>query len=83
MAGIHSRSRIEVKITLSLNEEEARALEALAGYGHKDFVERFYEKFGRHYMEGHEEGLMSFLKSVTEIMPRELKKIDKAREAFK
>ena len=83
MADIASRSRIEVRITLSLSEEEARALEALAGYGHKDFVGQFYEKFGRSYMQGHEEGLMSFLKSVKEIMPRELGKIDKARKAFK
>lgn len=82
MAEIDSRPTIEVKIIISLNESEARALAALTGYNFSDFRDAFYAKLGRNYLEPHEDGLFSLFKSIKEIMPREFKKIDEARKLF-
>lgn len=59
MAKFTTNPKIELKITLSLTEDEARALEALAGYGVDPFLKVFYAKMGRHYLEPHEAGLRS------------------------
>lgn len=82
MARIIGRADIELRVAIELNESEARALDALVGYGADAFVKAFYEKLGKAYMENHEIGLRALFKSVREIMPSHLKKIDDAREVF-
>jgi hypothetical protein len=64
MATLGSRGHIVGKITLVLDEEEAAALEALAGYGTKPFLKVFYEKMGRAYLEPHERGLVSLFEAI-------------------
>lgn len=66
MAKIEGRPSLDLKIVLVISEEEARALDALAGYGDDAFIKAFYEKLGEAYMRDHEGGLRMFLKSVRE-----------------
>ncbi len=82
MAVIVERAAVDVKVVFTINEEEARALDALAGYGDDAFVQAFYEKLGKAYMRDHEAGLRSFLRSIREAVPGILSKADRAREAF-
>lgn len=56
-------------ITLHLTETEARALDALAGYGIKPFLEVFYKHMGRAYLEPHEAGLVSVFETIRALGP--------------
>lgn len=82
MAKIIDRAVIELRIAIELTESEARALDALVGYGDDEFIKAFYEKLGKAYMENHEMGLRSLFKSVRQFMPAHLKRVDDAREVF-
>ncbi len=55
---------VDVRATIELNENEVRALDALAGYGVDNFIALFYKHMGEHYLKPHEAGLRSFLESV-------------------
>jgi hypothetical protein len=67
---------LSLSITMTLSEEEARALNALSAYGTDKFVEVFYEKLGKAYLEPHETGLRSLLNSVIQTLPGILKQYD-------
>ena len=73
---------IDLTLQFSINEKEARALDALAGYGDDAFLKMFYTELGSYYMEKHESGMREFLKTVRDKIPLYLSKIDKAREIF-
>lgn len=82
MAALESRPKIDLEISLKINEAEARALDALVGYSFDDFIKVFKEGLGRHYMENNEEGLRTFFKDIRQIMPGILYQVDKARKEF-
>ena len=82
MAHIEGTANIQLKVTIAITEIEARALEALAGYGDDEFIKAFYEKLGKHYMQNYEGGLRSFLQSMRTVMPSVLSQVDIARKAF-
>lgn len=82
MAQIIGRPNIELRIALELTESEARALDALVGYGDDAFLEVFYAKLGKAYMEEHEMGLRSLFRSVRDLMPALLSRTDDARQVF-
>jgi len=79
VAEIARRVKINATIMFTVDEEEARALDALAGYGDNEFIKVFYEKLGKAYMRDHEQGLRRFLKSIRSIMSGELSAIDDLR----
>ena len=83
MAKVTQAAQIGLSVHLTINEQEARALEALAGYGIKEFINTFYKEMGHHYLEPHEKGLVSFLEMVKDQIPTMLSRADRAREAFK
>lgn len=56
-------AQINPEITIRLTEREARALDALAGYGFKSFIEIFY-KLGTHYMKPYEKDLESLFDKI-------------------
>lgn len=56
---------IDVAATITLNEDEICALDALAGYGVDEFLKAFYKVMGEAYLKPHEAGLRSFLKAVS------------------
>lgn len=82
MAKISGQAKVEMTLTFTVTESEARALDALAGYGDDSFIKHFYEKLGRHYMEPHEKGLREFLKSIRSEVAPILSRATEAREVF-
>jgi len=64
MAQLEGRAELRALIVIVLSEEEAGALDALAGYGTDAFLEMFYEKLGKAYLKPYESGLRSLFDSV-------------------
>lgn len=83
MVKINEKIDVSLKLTFEVSEPEARALEAMAGYGDDAFVKAFYDKLGKAYMDKHEAGLRAFLKSMRETLPNILFRVDEARKAIK
>lgn len=82
MAEIVQRPKIELQVTLALNESECRAFDAMVGYGIDQFIKVFYEHLGKAYMEKHEGGLRSLFTCVSQVMPVAISRVDKARDVF-
>lgn len=74
---------LDVTVSFTVNESEARALDALAGYGDDAFIKAFYERLGTSYMTKHECGLREFLKSIRDVVGPALAEIDTARRWIK
>jgi hypothetical protein len=79
---VENKPILKAEILVTLSEEEARALEALAGYGDDAFIKAFYERLGKAYMGPHEAGLRSLFANATSKLGSALKKIDAARAAM-
>lgn len=75
-------SKVTFTVTVQLNEDEARALDAMGCYGADSFLEVFYKHMGRHYLSPHEAGVRSMFEHVRGEIGTELAKIDKARKAI-
>lgn len=67
-------------VTLVLDEAEARALEALAGYGDEKFLEVFYKHLGEAYLRPHQAGLFSLFSAARGEVGQVLNAIDKRRK---
>jgi hypothetical protein len=79
---VTSNSVMGFNVFMKLTESEARALDALVGYGFKETIKVFYEHLGTSYMKPHEKGLESLFDSVRKEIPRHLSRIDKTRKGF-
>ena len=79
MAKFTLKPTVKFEMHMTLNESEARALEALAGYGVDDFIKFFYEHMGEHYLKPHEAGLRELLSSVRANVGPQLATMDKVR----
>lgn len=64
MSKFNAVAQINPEITIRLTEGEARALDALAGYGFKSFIEMFYKHLGKVYMEPYEKNLESLFEKI-------------------
>lgn len=64
MAKLGNNGVVSSEILITLSEEEAGALDAIAGYGADSFLEVFYAKLGKAYLEPYEKGLRSLFNSV-------------------
>lgn len=73
---------VSLTICIECDEEEARALDALVGYGDDAFIKAFYDSLGKAYMEEYEQGLRRLFKSLREILPGWLSRSNAARTAF-
>lgn len=82
MAKITADPRVDVRITFVVDEAEARALDALAGYGDDAFIKVFYDHLGKAYMRDHEAGLRKFLSSIRDVVNPSLASLDRARKVF-
>ena len=74
--------QVTVKATLDLDEQQLGALDALAGYGTDAFLETFYVKMGRAYLQPYEKGLRSLFDTIKATCPKALQDVRKAREAL-
>ena len=79
MAKANGKPVVTVTVAFEIDEEEARALDALSGYGDEAFVKAFYEKLGQAYMRDHEQGLRRFLKTIRDVVTPAMSQADKAR----
>ena len=70
-----STVNIEFAINLSLTLGEARALSAIVGYGHQEFLNQFY-KLGKAYLQPHEKDLIELFKKLKDTLPTEIHKIE-------
>lgn len=77
---MNPRMRVEIELDMTLNESEIGALNALAGYGVDPFIETFYEKMGRSYLEPYEKGLRSLFSKIRNTTPTPMTRIKKARK---
>lgn len=71
---------IEARATITFNEIELRALEAMTGYGVEPFLKVFYEKLGKHYMRPHEAGLRSIFQTINPPVHEAIGKVDRVRK---
>jgi len=79
---VKSQSNIEFSMTFTVSESEARALDALVGYGFKPFIEVFYERLGKSFMQPHEKGLKSLFETVEAEIPKHLSRMSNTRKTF-
>ena len=73
-------AKVSFEVSFILSESEARALDALIGYSENDFLNVFYEKLGRAYLEPHEAGFRTLVSGVRDIIKPQLATIDNARK---
>lgn len=78
---IKSSVDINAQIQITLTEGEARALDAIVGYGPGKFVEWFYANLGRHYLKPHEKDMINLFDKVRNNIGTHLFRVDKARQA--
>jgi hypothetical protein len=76
------KTTVEFKVTLELNEAEARALEAIIGYGYQPFLKMFYEHMGKSYLSPYEKGAISLFEQ-RQIISYQLYNIDKVKEEIR
>lgn len=75
-------ARVELQVSLRLTEAEARALEALFGYGSRSLLDVFYEHLGKAYLKPHEQGFFSLADVVRTQLPIILDRATKASKVF-
>jgi len=85
MAEIKILSKVEMhfEVLLKLSEEEARALDAICGYGPDVFVKWFYTNLGRHYLKPHEDAMRSLFSTVQKEISSRLYDIEQVRRSIK
>lgn len=81
MATLTQTPRIELHMTLDLNEVEAKALSELSKYNHDQIVDAIYKHLGKGYIQPYESGLRSFLAAVNKHSDY-VRRFDEARAAF-
>lgn len=74
--------KLEFDVWVNLTECQARALDALAGYGTDSFLDVFYKHMGKHYLKPHEEGLRSLFESVRDTIANQLDHVDRVKKAI-
>lgn len=77
---IKSNADFEITFILKINETEARALDALVGYGTDVFLREFYKHLGSYYMKPYEMGLRSFFDAIRKNIPGKLSHVENLRK---
>ena len=78
----NAKAKCEFTIQFSLTLDEAQALDAIVGYGTDAFLEVFYPKMGKAYLEPHEDGMRNLFAKIKSDLPMEIAKIETARKAI-
>lgn len=66
------KSEIKNSFILELNEEEAKALNALTLYGTDSFLNMFYKQLGKHYLKPYENGLRSLFDGISDNLEKDI-----------
>jgi hypothetical protein len=80
MAKFENKPRLNFEVVLQLTEEEARALDALAGYEINSFLQAFYTNLGESYMKPHEKGLITLFEDARNYLRPILSKMDETKK---
>ena len=64
MANLKIKSNVTAEFTLTITEQEARALAAITGYSTDDFLKVFYQHMGSYYLQPHEKGVYSLFETL-------------------
>ena len=83
MATVDNKIWIEYRATLTLNESELRAFDALVGYGDDGFLKAFKTLLGEAYISNHEAGLRSAFAAIRKSVLPALHDIDTVRKDLK
>ncbi len=81
MAQATNKVTVGFSTTLTLNETEIMALEALVGYGADAFLKVFKANLGTCYIRDHEEGVRSLFKAIgRDVLPAHRAIVDARRD---
>lgn len=78
----NSQAQIEFSVTLTLTVNEAKALDAIVGYGTDAFLEVFYPKLGKAYLQPFEKDMRTLFDKIKSDLGNEVHKIETARKAI-
>lgn len=73
MAKTDFEINVNIKVTVELTLEEARALNAITTYGSKAFLEGYYKQLGRSYLSPFESGVTSLFSTIQDRLPDQIK----------
>lgn len=76
---LNFRPIVTVEATMTLDEGELGALDALVGYGTDAFLKVFYEKMGEAYLKPHEKSLRSLFEKIRQTAPGPLAHVQQMR----
>lgn len=74
---------MEFHINIQLTEGEARAWDAIVGYGWDVFIQVFEEKLGKHYIAPYKREAEQMFKETRTTIGQQLYGIEQARKAIK
>jgi hypothetical protein len=77
-----AKAQVEFSIKFVLTKGEAKALDALAGYGTDPFLKCFYEHMGKSYLQPYEKELRNLFERIRQDLPKEVSKIETAETAI-
>lgn len=77
-----AKATVEFTINFTLTKGEAKALDAIVGYGVEPFLKIFYEHLGKAYLQPHENEMRNLFERVKQDLPREVHKIETAQKAI-
>lgn len=73
---------VEFKINIELTENEARAWDAIVGYGFKNFIEVFKKNLGSHYISPYEKVAEKMFNDTRQELGFQLHAIDEVKKAI-
>lgn len=73
------KTQVTFTVQCELTENELRALDALVGYGFKEFLNCFYTHLGKAYLEPYESDLKALFDKIQQLRP-EIGTINEARK---
>lgn len=74
---------VQFKVNIQLSEREARAWDAIVGYGWEAFKEVFYEKLGKSYLEPYEQEAKQMFSDTRDTIGMQLHGIDAVKKSIK
>lgn len=74
---------MEFHVNIQLTENEARAWDAIVGYGWDAFIQVFEEKLGKHYIRPYKADAERLFKETRQIIGMQLYGIEQAKKAIK
>ena len=81
MATHELKTHLSSEVTFTLTYAEARALEAIMGYGVEGFLQCFYKNMGKAYLEPYEKGIKSLFK-IRDSLDGQLERLDNIRKVL-